>query len=174
MRAPSAKRFRRRYAQNLGLSWLYPTRKELHQQRVTMQQHKQRVVLYCKTGGSNGPVWAHLCSYVPVLKKAFPEAEVIATLLLIDNHCIYHQDYEALPMFDFQESVTLFSDILHCPRQHGCGYTGGMPCHFIVRIAVFSFCVREVVDNRVRHRARHRPRRHELRHVVCKCVASAS
>jgi hypothetical protein len=80
MRGPSAKAFRRRYAHNLGLTWLYPTRKQ--QQQLLKQQRKQRVVLYCKTGGSNGPVWPHLCSYVPVLKRAFPDAEVEAAVTL--------------------------------------------------------------------------------------------
>jgi hypothetical protein len=80
MRGPSAKAFRRRYAHNLGLTWLYPTRKQ--QQQLLKQQRKQRVVLYCKTGGSNGPVWPHLCSYVPVLKRAFPDAEVGAAVAL--------------------------------------------------------------------------------------------
>lgn len=81
MRGPSAKAFRRRYAHNLGLTWLYPTRKQ-QQQQLLKQQRKQRVVLYCKTGGSNGPVWPHLCSYVPVLKRAFPDAEVGAAVTL--------------------------------------------------------------------------------------------
>ena len=80
MRGPSAKKFRRKYAHNLGLTWLYPTRKQLmqQQQQQQQQQHKQRIVLYCKTGGSNGHVWPHLCTYAPVLRRAFPEAEVRA------------------------------------------------------------------------------------------------
>jgi hypothetical protein len=59
------------------MTWLYPTRKQQQLLQQQQQQGKHRVVLYCKTGGSNGPVWPHLCSYVPVLKRAFPDAEVI-------------------------------------------------------------------------------------------------
>jgi hypothetical protein len=81
MRAPSAKKFRRRYAENLGLKGLYPTRRQLLLQQNLKQHHKQRVVLYCKTGGSNGNVWPHLCGYVPVLKKSFPDAEVNAVMM---------------------------------------------------------------------------------------------
>jgi hypothetical protein len=77
MRAPSARKFRQSYAHNIGLTWLYPTRKQQQQQ----QQHvglsrRHRIVLYCKTGGSNGSVWPHLCAYAAVLRKSFPEAEV--------------------------------------------------------------------------------------------------
>ncbi len=83
MRGPSAKTFRRRYAHNVGLTWLYPTRKQQKQQPLLLnQQRKQRVVLYCKFGGSYGPVWPHLCSCVPVLKRAFPSAEVKAAITL--------------------------------------------------------------------------------------------
>ena len=133
MRAPSAKRFRRRYAKNLGLAWLYPTRKEQQQQRLLNKQHAHRIVLYCKTGGSNGAVWPHLCSYVPVLKLAFPEAEVADTgiwwvmnvcfvevlqvfCVVLDNMAV---DIQVLPLL-LERSVLLIACSYPSSRRQPC------------------------------------------------------